>query len=179
MKLIDCDLAHSNAILAIFNEAIANSTALYDYKPRTMEMMTAWFEAKRRGNHPVIGLISEHDNELLGFASYGPFRAFAAYQHTVEHSLYVAAGHRGRGLGKVLLNELIERARGQQYHVLVGGIDSANAASIALHRRFGFKHVATMPEVGFKFGRWLDLCFYQLILTPGSVPAPGSQGNCK
>jgi len=101
---------------------------------------------------------------LLGFASYGPFRAFAAYQYTVEHSLYVAANHRWHGLGKVLLKELIERARRQQYHVLVGGIDSANAASIALHLGFGFKHVATMPEVGFKFNRWLDLCFYQLIL---------------
>ncbi|MFA7237512.1 MAG: N-acetyltransferase family protein [Phycisphaeraceae bacterium] len=105
MKIIDCDNAHAEAILAIFNEAIVNSTALYDYKPRTMEMMAAWFGAKRRGNYPAIGLISENDGELLGFASYGIFRGFAAYQYTVEHSLYVAANHRGRGLGKVLLKE--------------------------------------------------------------------------
>ncbi len=169
MHFIDCDNSHSDAILAILNDAIVNSTALYDYRPRTPEMMSAWFDAKRRGDFPVIGVISD-DGELMGFASYGTFRAWPAYKYTVEHSLYVAQPYRGRGLGKLLLQQTIERAEAQGYHVLVAGIDSTNAVSIALHERFGFERVGTMPQVGYKFGRWLDLCFYQLILKTPAAP---------
>ncbi len=169
MHVIDCDNSHSDAILAILNDAIVNSTALYDYRPRTPEMMSAWFDAKRRGDFPVIGVISD-DGELMGFASYGTFRAWPAYKYTVEHSLYVAQPYRGRGLGKLLLQQTIERAEAQGYHVLVAGIDSTNAVSIALHERFGFERVGTMPQVGYKFGRWLDLCFYQLILKTPAAP---------
>lgn len=173
MRVIDCNISsHAESILTILNEAIVNSTALYDYVPRTMETMTTWFEAKRRGAFPVIGVMSDAD-ELMGFASYGTFRGWPAYKYTVEHSIYVAPPFRGQGLGKLLLEKTIERARAQDYHVLVGGIDSANAVSIALHERFGFARVATMPEVGFKFGRWLDLCFYQLVLDTPSKPADG------
>jgi L-amino acid N-acyltransferase len=169
MRVIDCDNSHSDAILAILNDAIVNTTALYDYKPRTSEMMAAWFEAKRRGNFPVIGVVSD-DDELMGFASYGTFRAFPAYKYTVEHSLYVAQPYRGRGLGKLLLQQIIERAETQGYHVLVACIDSANAVSISLHNRFGFEQVGAMPRVGFKFGRWLDICFYQLTLRTPTEP---------
>ncbi len=171
-QVIDCDESRGPEILAILNDAIVNSTALYDYKPRTPEMMAGWFETKRRGNFPVLGATAD-DGSLMGFASYGMFRAFPGYKYTVEHSLYVSKSHRRLGLGKLLLKALIERARQQDYHVLVGGIDSTNAASIALHERLGFTRVATMPQVGFKFGRWLDLLFYQLILETPRTPEDG------
>jgi len=172
MNVIRCDRSHSQQILAIFNDAILNSTALYDYKPRTETMMTAWFDTKERGNFPVVGLVDENAT-LLGFASYGTFRAWPAYKYTVEHSVYVAAAFRGRGLGKVLLGEIIAAAREQQYHVLVGGIDSQNAASIGLHKAFGFEHAGSLSQVGYKFGRWLDLDWYQLILETPSQPDEG------
>jgi phosphinothricin acetyltransferase len=170
--IIDCDESHSEAILAILNEAIVNSTALYDYAPRSTDSMADWYAAKRRGNFPLIGAVS-NAGELMGFASYGTFRPWPAYKYTVEHSLYLAPRYRGQGIGKQLLAALICRATEQEYHVIVGGIDSTNAASIALHERLGFQHVATMKEVGFKFGRWLDLCFYQLQLTTPVRPADG------
>ena len=172
MNLIDCDTSHAASILAILNDAIVNTTALYDYKPRTPKMMTAWFDAKRRGNYPVIGVISD-EGELMGFASYGAFRPWPAYKYTVEHSLYVAGRYRRQGLGALLLGNIIERARSQDHHVLVGGIDATNAASIALHKRFGFERVATLRQVGFKFSRWLDLCFYQRLLDTPSAPVDG------
>jgi L-amino acid N-acyltransferase len=168
-KLIDCDESHKEAIRAILNESIENSTAVYDYHPRTLHEMDDWFAIKRRGKFPIIGLVNSHD-QFMGFASYGSFRTRAGYKYTVEHSLYVAPEFRGQGLGAVLLAELIQRGISQDYHVLIGGIDSQNAASIQLHVRFGFKLTATMPQVGYKFGRWLDLLFYQLILQTPSSP---------
>lgn len=167
MKLVLCDASHAERIRAIFNEAILNSTALYEYMPRTAEMVADWFESKRKGGYPVIGVTSG-DGPLLGFGSYGPFRQFPAYKYTVEHSLYVDANARGQGVGRLLLSELIARARAQDYHVLVGAIDSANDASIGLHKKLGFTHAGTLRQVGFKFGRWLDLDLYQMTLdTPG------------
>jgi L-amino acid N-acyltransferase YncA len=172
MKLIRCDASFSDQILAIFNDAILNSTALYDYKPRTKESMVSWFETKKKGNFPVIGAVNEA-GELLGFASYGTFRAWPAYKYSVEHSIYVAAEERGKGLGKLLLQEIIKIAREQNYHALIGGIDSQNAASIHLHKRFGFQHAGTIRQVGYKFRRWLDLEFYQLILDTPARPMDG------
>ncbi len=172
MQVIDCDESHGEPILAIFNDAIVHSTALYDYHARTPEDMVAWFAAKRRGKYPIIGVTSDA-GELMGFATYDAFRARPAYKYTVEHSLYVAQPFRGRGLGALLLRQVIDRAAAQEYHVLIGVIDSCNAASIALHARFGFQHVGTMPQVGYKFGRWLDVCFYQLILPTPAQPRDG------
>ncbi len=172
MHIIDCDSSHSDSILAILNEAIVNSTALYDYVPRPRESMDNWFAAKRCGNYPVVGVVSD-TGEILGFATYGTFRPWPAYKYTVEHSLYITPEFRGQGLGKLLLSTLIGRARDQDYHVLVGGIDSTNLASIALHNHLGFEHVASMKQVGFKFGRWLDLCFYQLLLETPAQPRDG------
>lgn len=163
---------HAAAILDIFNDAILHSTALYDYKPRTPESMVGWFEAKRAGGFPVIGL-EDWAGTLLGFASYGAFRAWPAYKYTVEHSVYVHRDHRGRGLGRALLVELVAAARLNGLHALVGGIDAANAGSIALHERLGFRHAGTLPQVGFKFGRWLDLAFYQLLLDTPARPVDG------
>ena len=164
--------AHAAAILDIFNDAIANSTALYEYRPRTMQTMQAWFDAKHTGNHPVVGAFAA-DGQLLGFASWGAFRAFPAFKYTVEHSVYIHHAHRGKGLGLLLMQRLIEAAMGQDYHVMVGGIDASNAASIRLHERLGFTHSGTIQQAGFKFGRWLDLAFYQLILSTPRDPRDG------
>ena len=164
--------AHGDAILGIFNDAIANSTALYDYKPRTARNMVTWFEAKRAGNFPVIGVEAD-DGTLLAFGSYGTFRAWPAYKYSVEHSVYVHRDHRGLGFGYRIMRELIAAATSNDLHAMIGGIDAANGASIALHERLGFKHVGTLPQVGFKFGRWLDLAFYELLLSTPAHPADG------
>lgn len=170
---VPCSLdRHGDAILEIFNDAILNSTALYDYSPRTRHSMVGWFEVKERSGFPVIG-IEDAAGALLGFASYGTFRAWPAYKYTVEHSVYVRQDHRGRGLGTTLVRELIVEAGRNDQHVLIGGIDAANAGSIALHEKLGFRHVGTLPQVGFKFGRWLDLAFYQLILQTPARPVDG------
>jgi len=173
MKFIECTYAeHADAILAIFNDAIINSTALYDYKARTRDNMVTWFAAKQAGNFPVIGAVDEQ-GKLLGFASYGTFRAWPAYKYSVEHSLYVHQDHRGKGLGPLLLEKLIATATEQQYHTMIGGIDIENTGSIKLHERFGFSHAGTIKEAAFKFERWLDLGFYQLILATPAQPVDG------
>ncbi len=172
MKMIDCtEQHHAHAILEIFNEAIVNSTALYDYRERSIESMAAWFAAKHSGNFPVIGLEDDH-GKLLGFASYGTFRAWPAYKYSVEHSIYIHSQHRGQGLGKILLDGIIVKAEQRQVHTLIGGIDAANMASIALHTKAGFVEAGVIKQAAYKFDRWLDLAFYQLILaTPDSPRA--------
>ena len=157
MQIIQCEQKrHAQAILAIFNDAIVHSTALYDYKPRTMEMMAGWFDAKTKGKFPVIG-IENDSGELMGFGSYGTFRAWPAYKYSVEHSVYVDARFRGQGIGRRLLQEIIAAAQRQDYHTLVGVIDAANSVSIRLHESLGFTHCGTIRQAGFKFGRWLDV----------------------
>jgi phosphinothricin acetyltransferase len=173
MRVIQCDQKrHAEAILAIFNDAIVNSTALYDYKPRTMEMMAAWFDIKAKGKYPVVG-IENDSGHLMAFGSYGTFRAWPAYKYSVEHSVYVDARFRGRGIGKRVLQEVIAAAQEQGYHTLVGVIDATNSVSIRLHETLGFSHSGTLRQAGFKFGRWLDVAFYQLILPTPSNPTDG------
>lgn len=172
-NIVHCTFSrHAGKILDIFNEAILHSTALYDYTPRAPQSMVGWFDAKRAGGLPVIG-IENGEGVLLGFGSYGTFRAWPAYKYTVEHSVYVHKEHRGRGLGRIVLEKLIEAARQNDVHAMIGGIDATNSASIALHERLGFKHAGTLPQVGFKFGRWLDLAFYQLLLDTPAHPTEG------
>jgi len=173
MQLATCTFdAHASQILAILNDAIEHSTAIYDYRLRAPESMVGWFAAKDAGRFPVIGAFGE-GGKLLGFASYGTFRAWPAYKYSVEHSVYVHKDHRGRGIGIALMRELISEARAYQYHVMVGGIDVANTGSIALHEKLGFTHAGTIREAGFKFGRWLDLAFYQLVLETPANPVDG------
>ncbi|GAA5167616.1 N-acetyltransferase family protein [Viridibacterium curvum] len=173
MRFISCHVdTHADRILDILNEAILNSTALYDYKPRTLESMRAWFMTKASNSFPVIGL-EDDAGVLLGFASYGTFRAFPAYKYSVEHSVYVHKDHRGKGIGLALMQRLIAMARENAVHVLIGGIDIENTGSIALHEKLGFTHAGTIRQAGFKFGRWLDLGFYQLILDTPEVPVDG------
>lgn len=173
MQLVACSLAeHGGAILEILNDAIANSTALYDYRPREPSSMLGWFEAKRAGHFPVWGAL-DAAGSLQGFASYGSFRAWPAYKYSVEHSVYVARGHRGQGVGTQLMRRLVQSATEQQLHALIGGIDATNTASVAFHERLGFVHAGTIKEAGFKFGRWLDLAFYQLLLPTPTTPIDG------
>ena len=173
MRLIDCNESrHASAILDIFNEAIANSTALYDYRPRQPESMVGWFATKRAGGFPVIG-VEDADGTLMGFASYGTFRAWPAFKYSVEHSIYVHQDHRGKGLGRKLLEAIVARAEEQGVHVLVGAIDLSNSASIELHKRLGFEHCGTIKQAAFKFGRWLDLAFMQKTLATPLQPVDG------
>jgi L-amino acid N-acyltransferase YncA len=173
LNIVHCTFdRHAPAILDIFNEAIETSTALYDYRPRPAASMVGWFDLKRAGDFPVIG-IEDAAGLLRGFASYGTFRGWPAYKYTVEHSVYVHREHRGRGIGRILMTALIASARQRELHAMIGGIDANNAASLALHERLGFRHVGTLPQVGFKFGRWLDLSFHQLLLDTPATPVDG------
>lgn len=175
MKLVTCTFAeHGAAILAIFNDAIANSTALYEYEPRTLAFMETWFLTKAASNFPVIGAIDEADSTLLGFASYGSFRTFPAYKYSVEHSVYTRADGRRRGIGRFLLTEILAAAEKQGYHTIIGAIDSTNEASIRLHESLGFEKCGHIRDVGFKFGRWLDAVFYQRILPTPATPRDGN-----
>lgn len=169
MKIISCTPAYASQILDIFNDAILNTTALYDYKPWTMETMKTWFDTKEVNNFPVIGIVDEHD-KLLGFGSYGMFRVRPAYKYTIENSLYVHRDFRGKGLGKVLLQEIIKHASAQNFHCIVAVIDAENDTSINLHKKFGFEEVGTFKQVGFKFDKWLDATFLQLTLITPEFP---------
>ncbi|MCL1075347.1 GNAT family N-acetyltransferase [Shewanella dokdonensis] len=170
MQIIRCSYeAHGAAIQQIFNFAITQTTALYEYQPRDQQRIAQWFAAKTQGNWPVIAAVDEQQ-QLLGFASYGPFRGYPANKYSVEHSVYVAPEHYGKGIATLLMRQLIELAQAQQLHVMVGAIDADNAASIALHEKLGFSHSGTLPQVAFKFGHWLDLAFYQLILPTPETP---------
>lgn len=172
MQTLRCDRRYAEEIRTIFNEAILHSTSLYDYKPRTEAMIHEWFAAKDRAGYPVIGVV-DPEGGLLGFGSFGQFRAFPAYKYSMEHSLYVANRFRGLGVGRKLLQEIIDCAISQGYHTLIGGIDSENTVSKELHRTFGFTHVGTIREAGFKFGRWLHLEFHQLLLPTPAEPQDG------
>ncbi|MDF0534205.1 GNAT family N-acetyltransferase [Shewanella sp. A32] len=170
MQLIHCNYAqHGSAVQQIFNFAIANTTALYEYHPRDNQRIAQWFAAKESGHWPVIAAVDDA-GELLGFASYGPFRGYPANKYSVEHSVYVAPEHYGKGIATALMQRLIALATEQQLHVMVGAIDAANTASIALHQKLGFSHSGTLPQVAFKFGRWLDLAFYQRLLPTPAAP---------
>lgn len=169
MQLRPCTEDQLPEILDIFNDSILNSTALYDYETRTMDTMHAWYADKLKGNYPIVGAFDENDM-LLGFATYGMFRVRPAYKYTMEHSVYVRPDKRGSGIGKILLCEIIKKAEEQNYHVLVGVIDTSNAVSIKLHENEGFALNGVWKEVGYKFGKWLDAAFYQLILKTPEHP---------
>ena len=173
MTFITCTYtSHAQEVLDILNQAIISSTALYDYKPRTVDTMVGWFKQKNIGGFPVIGATNDA-GQLMGFATYGTFRAWPAYKYSVEHSVYIHMDHRGKGLGRLLMQQLIISARRQQYHTMIGGIDISNIASISLHEKLGFTHAGTIKQAAYKFDRWLDLGFYQLLLDSPKNPVDG------
>jgi len=164
----DADLP---AILAIYNHAIETTTAVFTYTPHTIDMRREWFADKRAKGYPV--LVAEADGVVAGFATYGPFRAWPAYRYSIEHSVYVAEAARRRGIARQLMVELLARARAQEFHVVIGGIVSENTPSLALHQALGFEAVAHFKQVGYKFGRWLDLTFVQVVLDTPREPSEG------
>ncbi|MGW6191876.1 N-acetyltransferase family protein [Bacillus cereus] len=149
-------------ILDIYNDAILNSTAVYAYKSVTLEDRQSWYEQKIDEGYPI--LVCEQDEKVVGFATFGPFRAWPAYKYSIEHSIYVDKEYRKNGIGKSLMKELIAIAQEREYMTLIAGIDAENEKSIALHQNYGFVHAGTMKKAGYKFNRWLDLAFYQLEL---------------
>jgi len=128
-------------------------------------MRKQWFEAKQQQGFPVF--VAEENGEIVGFSSIGPFRAWAAYKYSVENSVYVKASNRGKGIGNLLIPPLIEASKLLGMHTIIAGVDATNQASLNLHKRFGFEEVAHFKQVGYKFNRWLDLKFLQLMLTTG------------
>ena len=151
-------------ILDITNEAIEHSAANWSLEPTTLEERLDWFHEHRHHGGPVLVAVRA-DGRVVGFAAYGEFRPKAGYRFTVEHSIYVDAAERGRRIGSALLGALIDRASAAGVHVMIGGVDGGNAASIRLHERFGFAVTGHLREVGRKFDRWLDLVFVQRILS--------------
>jgi phosphinothricin acetyltransferase len=162
MDIDDAKDSDLPGIVAIYNDAIANSTAVFSDQPVTVERQSEWMRLRRASGFPVI--VARAGGEVAGFASYGPFRPWPGYRLTVEHSVYVAAARRRRGTGRRLVNELLERARADGMHAVVAGIDGANEASLRLHEALGFERVGLLPQVARKFDRWLDLALLQLTL---------------
>ena len=152
------------AIRAIYNDAVLNTTAIWNEQPVDLANRQAWFAARQAQGYPI--LVAVENDEVTGYASFGDWRPFEGFRYSVEHSVYVRHDQRGKGLGPLLLAALIERAKACDKHVMVAAIESGNAASIRLHQHLGFAITGQMPQVGRKFGRWLDLTFMQLILTP-------------
>ena len=150
-------------ILAIYNDVIATSTAVYRDDPASLDDRLEWFNARRGQAYPI--LVAADDSGVLGFASYGDFRSWPGYRFSVEHTVHIRADERGRGVGTMLMQALIRRAIEQDKHVMIGGVDADNEPSLRFHERLGFARAAHLRQVGFKFGRWLDLVFVQRILT--------------
>jgi phosphinothricin acetyltransferase len=164
MKIRPYQTEDTQAILDIINYNILHSTALYDYKMRTYEQQQTLLEEKISKDFPVI--VAELDGIVVGFGMYGEFRFREAYKFTVEHSVYVHPDFYGKGIGKLLLEELIYLARKQKRHTMIAVIDAENQGSVTFHEKFGFSTVGIIKESGYKFDRWLDSVFMQLIIEP-------------
>lgn len=159
----------AETIAEIYNDAVLNTTAIWNDNKVDFLNRIKWMRDRCEAGFPVIVFV-DVDDSVLGYASYGDWRPWGGYRHTVEHSVYVHKRARGRGAGKALMEELIRRAAVQGKHVMVAGIESENVASISLHKKLGFTEVGKMSEVGTKFGRWLDLTFFQLRLDTREHP---------
>ena len=157
-------------ITEIHNDAVVHTTAIWNEEAADVDDRAAWLAERVEGGFPVIVAVDE--TGVVGFASYAQWRARSGYRHTVEHSVYVRGDQRGRGIGRMLMETLIERARSADLHVMIAGIESGNLGSIVLHEKLGFAQVGRMPQVGAKFGRWLDLTFLQLTLDDRPTPGP-------
>lgn len=163
IAVVDATDADVAAITALFNHEIRTGVALWNTRERTEAEMTDWISARRVAGGVVVSA-RDVDGRWLGYGGYGQFRPHDGYANSVEHSLYVAEPARGRGVGRALLRDLERRARAGGKHVMIGGADASNAASIALHLGAGFIETARMPDVGRKFDRWLTLVLMQKIL---------------
>jgi L-amino acid N-acyltransferase len=168
----DATEADLPAILAIYNDVLATSTAIFSDHPTTLEDRLQWFRARREAGYPV--LVADDGAGILGFASFGDFRSWPGYRHTVEHSVHVRTDARGRGTGRELVSVLLDRAARLGKHVMVAGVDAENLVSIHMHERLGFRQVGKLHQVGCKFGRWLDLTFLERRLDDRAAPPQGT-----
>ena len=150
------------AILEIINHTIAHSTALYDYTPRTIAQQQSMLDEKITKGFPIV--VAVESDKVVGFGYYGEFRYREAYKHTVEHSVYVHHDCIGKGIGQLLMQSLLESAKQQKVHTMIGVIDSENKGSIAFHERFGFKSMGVLEQVAYKFDRWLDVVIMQRMI---------------
>jgi phosphinothricin acetyltransferase len=149
------------AINDIYNHYVRHSTCTYQEAPEPLDRRREWFQDHDE-KHPVI--VAEADGQIIGWGSLSAYHARSGYRHTVENSIYVDHLHHRRGVGSRLLEELILRARGLGYHAIIAGIDAEQAGSVALHTKFHFQKVGHLRQIGFKFGRWLDVLYMQLLL---------------
>jgi len=175
MDIRDAEPGDAEGIAAIYNDAVERTTAIWNETRVDGANRRAWLADRQRAGYPVLVAVDD-DSGVAGYASFGDWRAWDGYRHTVEHSVYVRADRRGDGIGEALMLALIERARASGKHVMVAAIEAGNAGSIRLHEKLGFERVGHLKEVGAKFGGWLDLAFLQLTLdarkTPDRPPAP-------
>jgi phosphinothricin acetyltransferase len=169
MKIRDASPDDMPAVTVIYNDAVANTTAIWNEIPVDTANRVEWLAARRKSGYPVLVAVDD-DAGVVGYASFGDWRAFDGYRHTVEHSVYVRSDQRRKGIAEALMSALIERARDLGKHVMVAAIEAQNASSIRLHEKLGFTRVGLLPEVGTKFGKWLDLAFLQIVLDQRSDP---------
>lgn len=170
VQIRDAQDADLEGIRQIYNDAVQNSTAIWNDHPVTLEQRRAWLAERQAQNYPVLVALDDDSEQVLGYATFAPWRPHEGFRHTVEDSVYVRDGQRGSGIGRSLMKALIERARQLDKHVMVAAIESENRASVHMHQQLGFIHVGQMRQVGCKFGRWLDLTLMQLTLDRSQQP---------
>jgi len=162
MKIRLAERTDVPAMREIFNEVLRNSNSIYREEEVTLEERYAWFDEKLEHGFPIFG--AYEGDHLIGYAGYGTWRAAQGYRKSVELTIYVDQKRRGKGIGSKLMQTIIEHAKADGYHVMIGAIDAANQQSIEFHKRFGFVEVARMPEVALKNDQWLTLIFMQKLL---------------
>lgn len=169
MQIRDAEDRDLEGITTIYNDAVEQTTAIWNETTIDVENRRAWLVDRRNAGYPVLVTVSDED-KVLGYASFGDWRAWDGYRYTVEHSVYVRSDQRGAGIGKALMEALIGRAGDIGKHVMVAGIEAGNTGSIRLHQKLGFEQAGLIRQVGTKFGRWLDLAFLQLTLDSRADP---------
>jgi phosphinothricin acetyltransferase len=150
-------------ILEIYNDAVLTTTATYDYEPRSLEHRQSWYDDHKKTGLPIF-IAAKDTGRIVGWSALNRYHDRRGYRFTSENSIYIAADHRGQGIGKLLLEPLIESAKKLQLRAIIAAIDAENEASVRLHARFGFEPVGHFKKVGYKFGRWLDVVYMELLL---------------
>ncbi|MGE8453558.1 MAG: N-acetyltransferase family protein [Pseudomonadales bacterium] len=169
MKVRDATIDDMPAVMAIYNDAVVNTTAIWNDTQVDTANRVEWLAARQKAGYPVL-VAEDAEEGLVGYASFGDWRAFDGYRYTVEHSVYVRSDQRRKGIAEVMMVALMDRARALGKHVMVAGIEAQNAGSIQLHEKLGFRSVGVLPQVGTKFSKWLDLAFLQIELDQRTEP---------
>lgn len=169
MQIRDAAEADFHEVTAIYNEVLTNSTAIYNDRPATYQERIEWWKTRQEQGYPV--LVATDGDSILGFGTFGDFRSWPGYRFTVEATIHIHSSARGQGVGTEILKVLVSRARSLTKHIMIAGVDSENAASLRFLERFGFQRAALLREVGFKFGRYLNLILLQYWITaPAKLP---------